>query len=96
MGYTFVGLDVRAIEKRENAKTEGEFKVPKKSAISVTSSLDEEDKSDVSGLDYGTQNTRPDHSSRRYRDKSSRSETAQGIIFLMNMWFPALDFDPSL
>ncbi|EFH47800.1 EMB3011 [Arabidopsis lyrata subsp. lyrata] len=75
-----LGLDVRAIEKRENAKTEGEFKVPKKSAISVTSSLDEEDKSDVSGLDYRTENTRPDHSSRRYRDKSSSSETAQESI----------------
>ncbi|KAL1199104.1 Pre-mRNA-splicing factor ATP-dependent RNA helicase DEAH7 [Cardamine amara subsp. amara] len=72
-----LGLDVRAIEKRENAKTEGQFKVPKKSTISVTSSLDEEDKSDVSGSEYGTQNARHDHSSRRYREKSSRSQTSQ-------------------
>ncbi|KAG7602064.1 Pre-mRNA-splicing factor ATP-dependent RNA helicase DEAH7 [Arabidopsis thaliana] len=72
-----LGLDARAIEKKDNAKTEGEFKVPKKSAISVTSSLDEEDKSDVSGLDFGTENTRPVHSSRRYREKSSRSQSAQ-------------------
>lgn len=81
MKYTFVGLDVRAIEKRENAKTEGEFKVPKKSTISVTSSMDEEDKSDVSGLDYGAETTPHDHSSRRYREKSSRSETAEGMLF---------------
>uniref|UniRef100_A0A1J3JE29 RNA helicase n=1 Tax=Noccaea caerulescens TaxID=107243 RepID=A0A1J3JE29_NOCCA len=72
-----LGLDVRAMEKRENAKTQAEFKVPKKSAISVTSSLDEEDKSDISGSDHGTENTLHDHSTRRYREKSSRAETAE-------------------
>ncbi|XP_010453356.1 PREDICTED: pre-mRNA-splicing factor ATP-dependent RNA helicase DEAH7 [Camelina sativa] len=72
-----LGLDVRAIEKRENAKTQGDFKVPKKSTISFTSSFDEEDKSDASGLDHGAETTAHDHSSRRYREKSSRSETAQ-------------------
>lgn len=81
--YTFVGSDARAIEKRENAKIEGQFKVPKKPTMSVTASLDEEDKSDVSGSDYGTKNTLHDHSSRRYREKSSRSETTEGIFFLL-------------
>lgn len=74
-------MDARAIEKRENPKSDGEFKVPKKPTISVTASLDEEDKSDLSGSDYAAENTRHvDHSSRRYRDKSSKSETAQGNL----------------
>ncbi|CAH2072885.1 unnamed protein product [Thlaspi arvense] len=74
-----LGLDVRAMEKRENAigKTQGGFKVPKKPAISVTASMDEDDRSDVSGSDNGANNTPHDHSSRRYREKSSRSETTE-------------------
>lgn len=72
-----LGLDVRAMEKRESAKSQGEFKVPKKPAVSVSASMDEDDRSGVSGIDDGGDNSRPDHSSRRYRDKSSRSETPQ-------------------
>lgn len=72
-----LGLDVRAMEKRESAKSQGEFKVPRKPTISVSASMDEDERSGVSGIDDGADNSRPDHSSRRYRDKSSRSETAQ-------------------
>ena len=70
------------MEKRESAKSQGEFKVPRKPAVSVSASMDEDDRSGVSGIDDGGDNSRPDHSSRRYRDKSSRSDTPQGIFFL--------------
>ena len=80
--FLISGLDVRAMEKRESAKSQGEFKVPRKPAVSVSASMDEDDRSGVSGIDDGGDNSRPDHSSRRYRDKSSRSETPQGIFFL--------------
>ncbi|KAG2240285.1 hypothetical protein Bca52824_090928 [Brassica carinata] len=72
-----LGLDVRAMEKREIAKSQGEFKVPRKPTVSVSASMDEDERSGVSGIDDGADNSRPDHSSRRYRDKSSRSGTAE-------------------
>lgn len=74
-----LGLDALALAKRNAAKVDGMFKVPRGGVTSVAASLDEEEKSTVSDMDedgrtvHKSDQRRP---SRRYRD-AGVSEASQ-------------------
>ncbi|CAH2033500.1 unnamed protein product [Thlaspi arvense] len=88
-------MDVRAMEKRENSKTERGSKVlKKKPAISVTASMEEDVESYASGSDNGARNILHGHSSRRYREKTSRSEATETAAAASDVSTTPMSFPP--
>ncbi|KAH9708291.1 pre-mRNA-splicing factor ATP-dependent RNA helicase DEAH7 [Citrus sinensis] len=70
------GLGVRAVEKGGGSQIDDGFKVPR--VASVAASIDEEEKSESSGIDEVVSNAtngKRSHASRRYRETSARDIT---------------------